>query len=186
MREPQAHATRFGLIAAFDSPDRLIDAARRAHEAGYRHIDAYSPFPIDAIPPAIGMRDRRVAWLTLAGGIVGAAAGYGMQVYTNLDFPIPIGGRPLLAPPAFMLITFEMLVLFAVLSAIFGMLALNRLPRLNHPVFDVDGFDRATRDRFFLIVFGNDPRFDEAATRGFLETLGPVSVQAVGHTEAPE
>lgn len=108
-----------------------------------------------------------------------------MQVYTNLAFPLIIGGRPLVAPPAFMLITFELMVLFAVLFAIGGMLVLNRLPRLHHPLFDVDAFHLASKDKFFLVIFANDRRFDRERTRAFLGTLEPVRIALVEHTEEP-
>lgn len=184
MREPAPDSAIFGLLAEFDRPERLVDAARQAHRAGFRRIDAYSPFPVEGLAEAIGFRDRRVPWLTLAGGVFGAVLGYGMQVYTSHAYPIGIGGRPLVAPPAFLLITFELMVLFAVLSAIVGMLALNRLPRLHHPLFDVEAFHLASSDKFFLLVFGNDRRFDRDETRRFLEGLKPVRIDIVGTREA--
>jgi hypothetical protein len=186
MREPTPHTELFGLVAEFDGPERLVEAVRRAHAGGFRRMDAYSAFPVEGLDEALHFRDRRVAWLTLAGGIVGAATGYGMQVFTNLDFPIEIGGRPLVAPQAFMLVTFELMVLFAVLFSIGGMLALNHLPRLHHPLFDAAAFRPAEPDRFFLVIFGDDPRFDGERTRAFLEGLGPVGIAAVRHTEEPE
>lgn len=186
MREPEAHLHPFGMIAEFDDPDRLVDAVRRARTAGFSNLDSYSPYPLEDMPPALGFHEQRVAWLTLAGGLFGAAIGYGMQLFTNWDFPIDIGGRPLFAWQPFMLITFELSVLFAVLAAVFGMLLLNRLPRLHHSVFDVPGFERASVDRFFLIIFGNDDRFDLTETRGFLESLAPRNIRMVGKAEEPE
>jgi len=109
-----------------------------------------------------------------------------MQIYTNWDFPIDIGGRPLFAWQPFMLITFETCVLFAVLAAVVGMLLLNRLPRLHHPVFDISSFHLASVDRFFLIVFGNDPQFDPQATEAFLRSLDPLTLALVHQTEEPE
>jgi hypothetical protein len=122
--------------------------------------------------------------LTLIGGIAGAALGYGLQVYTNLAFPIDVGNRPLIATPGFMLITFEVLVLVAVLLTIGGMFLLNHLPRLHHPVFEVAAFRRASWDRFFLIIFSNDARFDQVATRDFLLGLAPRRVDLVPGTQA--
>jgi hypothetical protein len=127
-----------------------------------------------------------VPWLTLLGGIVGAGLGYGMQVYTNRAFPIDIGNRPLVTPPGFMLITFELMILFAVLFSICGMLALNHLPRLNHPLFDVRSFDLASTDKFFLVLLSNDPKFDRERTRAFLNNLKPVRIDLVEGTEEPE
>lgn len=186
MDEPAPGHQLFGLLAEFDRPERLVASAARARDAGFTQVDAYSPFPVDGLTEALGIADMRVPWLTLAGGVAGAAAGYGLQVYGNLAYPIDIGGRPLLAPPPFLLTAFELMILGAVLCAVGAMLVLNHLPRLNHPVFDVPGFDRASRDRFFLVVFSADAKFDCAQTRGFLEGLDPVRIAEVGHTEEPE
>lgn len=186
MAEPAPGTGLFGMLAEFDKPERLLDAVDKARNAGLRQLEAYSPFPIDGLAERLRFKDQRVPLLTLLGGVLGAAVGYGMQVYTNYDFPIDIGNRPLVANPAFMLITFELTVLFAVLFAIGSMLALNRLPRLHHPLFDLDEFHLASSNKFFLLVFGNDPLFDEGRTRAFLETLTPVRVSPVEHTEIPE
>lgn len=186
MREPTPRKEPvFGLLAEFDAAEDLVDGVRKTREAGFRQVDAFSPFPVEGLAETLGQRDRRVPWLTLAGGIFGAALGYGMQVYTNLDYPIDVGGRPLIAPPAFMLITFELMVLFAVLFSIGGMLALNHLPRLHHPLFDLESFHLASNDKFFLVIFADDDRFDRHRTRAFLAGLEPVRVELVEHTEEP-
>ncbi|HEY6980329.1 DUF3341 domain-containing protein [Reyranella sp.] len=186
MAEPAPGAGLFGMLAEFDRPERLIEAVEKARQAGFRRLDAHTPFPIEGLAERLGFADQRVPLFTLLGGIVGAAVGYGMQVYTNHAFPIDIGNRPLVAPPAFMLITFELTVLFAVLFAIGSMLALNRLPRLHHPLFDLDEFHLASSNKFFLLVLGNDPLFEEERTRAFLETLTPTRISPVEHTEVPE
>jgi hypothetical protein len=186
MREPTARSEIFGLLAEFNRPERLIDGVRRSRDAGFRRIDAYSPFPIEGLAEVIGFHDLRVPWLTLIGGMFGAATAFGMQVYTNYAFPIDVGDRPLVSVPAFMLITFELTVLFAVLFSIGGMLALNHLPRLHHPLFDIREFHLASTDKFFLVVFSNDPKFDEDRTEVFLETLEPVRITMVKRTEEPE
>lgn len=175
----------YGLVAEFDRPDRLLEAVRRARQAGFVRYEAYSPFPIEGLAEAEGFRDSRVALATLLGGIVGAAAGYGMQVYTNLDFRIDIGGRPLVAPPAFALITFELMVLGAVLAGILTMLVLNHLPKLHHPLFDVPSFHLASLDKFFLVIESRDPKFDAERCREFLQGLGPVRVDEAPSPEAP-
>jgi hypothetical protein len=186
MREPTPHTPIFGLLAEFGEAGQLSAGVAKARDEGYRRMDAYSPFPVDGIADALGFRDNRVPLLTLGGGIVGAALGFGMQVATNLAYPIDIGGRPLIATPAFLLITFELTVLCAVLAGIFGMLVLNGLPRLNHPLFGVEDFHLASADKFFLVIFANDPRFDREGTEAFLESLSPVGVKVVGHAEGPE
>jgi hypothetical protein len=173
-------------MTEFDCPERLIGAVAEMRARGFRRMDAYSQFPVEGLAKALGFRDERVRWLALFGGLLGVAVGYGMQVYTNLDFPIDIGGRPLLAPPAFVLIAFELMVLFAVLFCIGGMLVLNHLPRLHHPVFSVKAFHLAGAGKFFLLVFGDDAQFDRDETRHLLEGLHPVRVDLVEHTEEPE
>jgi Protein of unknown function (DUF3341) len=173
MREPAATSPVFGLMAEFDKPERLLEAVKQTRTAHYRTMDAYSPFPIEGLAEAMGFKDRRVPMLTLIGGICGAAIGFGMQVYTNLSFPIDIGNRPLVAVPAFMMITFELAVLGAVLLTIGGMFVLNHLPRLHHPVFDVESFHLASSDKFFLVIFSSDKKFDADETRAFLSSLKP-------------
>lgn len=170
----------YGMMAEFDSPSDLVAAARRTHEAGYRTIDAYSPFPVEELAEAIGFHHDRVALVVLIGGLLGCLSGYLMQYWVAaVTYPVNIGGRPMNSWPAFIVVTFEMTILFAGLAAVFGMLALNGLPMPNHPVFNVPRFAFATKDRFFLIVFSSDPKYDAADTRRFLEGLGPRSIAEV-------
>ena len=186
MREPSADRQPFGLMAEFCAPEQLVHAVRRSREAGYRSLDAYSPYPLEEMPQALGMNGNAVPWLCLAGGVLGAATGYGLQLFTNDAYPIATGGRPLFAWQPFMLITFELMVLFAVGFTIAGMLVLNHLPRLHHPVFAVTDFHRASADRFFLAIFCNDPRFEITQTAAFLQSLEPLCVEAIQSTEEPE
>ncbi|MEZ2126238.1 MULTISPECIES: DUF3341 domain-containing protein [unclassified Sinorhizobium] len=186
MREPAPGSEVFGILAEFDSAERLIEAVRLARTAGFRFLEAYSPFPIKELTETFGFRENIVPGLTLIGGFVGAAVGYGLQLYTNYAYQIEIGGRPLYAWQSFMPITFELGVLFSVLFAIFGMLFLNRLPRLHHPLFDDPEFHLASSDKFFLVIFSNDPQFKRRSTRKFLEKLHPVRVNTITHTEQPE
>ena len=173
MREPGSDQPVFGMMAEFDRPERLIEAVKQVREARFRAVDAYSPFPIEELTELLELHDPRIPILTALGGFLGAVVGFGLQTYTNLAFPIDIGGRPVVAIPGFMLITFELGVLGAVLAGILGMLLLNRLPRLHHPVFDVETFHLASMDKFFLVVFSNDRRFDPEGTREFLMGLQP-------------
>jgi hypothetical protein len=167
------------LAAEFADAEVLLEAVRRLRRNGYQRFEAYSPFPIDGLAEAEGFHEGKIAAATLVGGIVGVAAGYGMQVYTNLDFPINVGGRPLLAQPAFVLITFEVMVLFAVSACILAMLLLNRLPKLNHPVFDIERFGLASLDRFFLVLDADDEKFDRGRSRALLRRLGAVRIEAM-------
>lgn len=171
----------YGLMAEFGDPTRVVVAARRANEAGYRRMDAYTPFPIEELAEALGYRSRgRLPKIVLFGGIVGCLGGFLLQYWCSvIAYPMNIGGRPLNSWPSFIPVTFETTVLCAALSAVLGMLALNGLPMPYHPVFNVDEFALATRDRFFLCIEAIDPRFDREATRRFLEGLGPDKVYEV-------
>ncbi len=170
----------YGLMAEFDNSDDLLSAAEGAHSAGYRQMDAYSPMPIHGLAGALGFRKSKLPLLVLLGGITGAVCGYGLQYYTSvIDYPINIGGRPLHSWPAFIPVTFELTILFAAFAAVFGMLALNGLPMPYHPVFNLESFKRATRDRFFLCIETKDEQFDLEETRAFLLGRKPIEVSEV-------
>jgi hypothetical protein len=167
----------YGLMAEFDSPTDVVEAARATYDAGYRRINAYSPYPIEELSEAIGFHSTRLPLIVLIGGIIGGLIGYGLQYYVAvIDYPINVGGRPFHSWPSFIPITFEMTILFAALSAVFGMLALNKLPQPYHPVFNAERFALASRDRFFLVIEANDPKFDADKARDFLKTLNPKEV----------
>jgi hypothetical protein len=170
----------YGMMAEFDSATALVEAARKTHQAGYRKVDAYSPFPIEGLAEEIGFHYNEVPLVVLIGGIVGGLSGYAMQYWMSaVDYPLNIGGKPYHSWPAFIVITFEMTILFAGISAVFGMLALNGLPMPYHPVFNVPRFSSASKDRFFLIVFSSDPKYEAAGTRDFLQGLDPRSISEV-------
>lgn len=170
----------YGLMAEFDSPSDLVAAARKTYDAGYKKIDAYTPFPIEELAEAIGFHRNGVPLVVLVGGIIGCLSGYLMQWWiATISYPVNVGGRPYHSWPSFIVVTFEMTILFAVLSAVFGMLALNGLPMPYHPVFNVPRFAFATKDRFFLIVFSSDPKYEGRGTRAFLESLKPRSISEV-------
>ena len=162
----------YGVIAQFENPTDAVEAARRAYEEGYRRMDAFSPYPIEALSEAVGVHGSRLPLIVLIGGIVGCVGGYLMQYYLNaVDYALNVGGKPQHSWPAFIPITFETTVLGAALAAIFGMLALNGLPEPYHPVFNAPNFALATRDRFFLLIEWRDPNFDRAQTADFLRGL---------------
>jgi hypothetical protein len=170
----------YGMMAEFESAQRLVDAAHRTHQAGYLKIDAYSPFPIEGLAEAMGFHKNNVPLVVLIGGLIGGLSGYLMQYWISaVSYPVNVGGKPYHSWPAFIVVTFEMTILFAGISCVFGMLALNGLPMPYHPVFNVPRFAFATKDRFFLIVFSSDPKYSSSETRRFLEGLGPRSIAEV-------
>lgn len=172
----------YGLMAEFTTAEELLAAAKKTYDAGYRRLDAYSPYPIEGLSEAIGFHHTRLPMIVLGGGIIGCLAGFGLQYWSSvLYYPLNIGGRPLNSWPAFVPITFETTVLIAALSAVLGMLALNGLPMPYHPVFNVERFAFASRDRFFLTIEATDARFDRGATRKFLEGLTEHGVFEIDH-----
>ncbi len=172
----------YGLLAEFDSAEALLVATRQAYEKGYRKMDAYAPFPVEGLSEALGFHRTRLPLLVFIGGVLGCVGGYYLQYYTSvIDYPLNVGGRPLHSWPAFIPITFEMTILVAGLFAVLGMLALNGLPMPYHPVFNVERFALATRDRFFLCIEATDPLFDREQTRKFLEGLQSRGVFDVEH-----
>ena len=170
----------YGLIAEFEDPKALVAATERAHDAGYRCMDAYSPYPIEALHDALGGHHTRLPLIVLIGGICGCLGGYSLQYWVaTTAYPLNIGGKQLHSWPAFIPVTFECTILVAALSAVFGMLALNGLPMPYHPVFNVARFALASRNRFFLCIEARDPQFNLEETRKFLETLEPREVISV-------
>lgn len=170
----------YGLMAEFADGDELVARSREAYIAGYRRLAAYSPYPIEALPGALGLRKSRLPWLVLIGGIAGGVAGFGMQYYASvIDYPLNIGGRPLNSWPAFIIVTFELTILAAAGAAVLGMILRNGLPQPYHAVFNAPGFERASQDRFFLCIEATDPTFDRTKTAVFLGTLAPLAVVEV-------
>ena len=170
----------WGMLGEFERPDQLVLAAQRAREAGYRRMDAYTPFPIHGLSDALGFRPSKLPLVVLAGGIIGCATALGMQWFsTTVHYPMNVGGRPFASWPSFIPITFELTVLFAAGAAVFGMLGMNGLPMPYHPVFNAPRFAFASRDRFFLGLEARDPKFDLEKTRAFLESLGAREIVTV-------
>jgi len=169
-----------GVLAEFETPEKLIEAAERAYEEGYRRMDAYAPMPVEGLAEAIGFKRNKVALAVLCGGICGVIGGYSLLYWiTNIAFPLNVGGRPLHSWPSFIPITFECMILLAALTALVSMLTMNGLPQPYHPVFNVAAFARASRDGFFLCIEATDPRFSIAQTTQFLLDLGGSEVTLV-------
>jgi hypothetical protein len=170
----------FGVIAEFSSVDTLIAAIEKTKAQGYTKIDAYTPFPSHDVIHALDLPPSKLPWIVLAGGITGFLFGSGLQYWTSvIDYPLNIGGRPFHSWPYFVPITFECTILFATLAAVFGMLALNRLPTPYHPMFNDPKFALASRDAFFLCVEADDPKFDPATLRAFFTELEALHVAEV-------
>jgi hypothetical protein len=167
----------YGLLAEFENVPTLVEAVRAARGAGYRRMDAYTPFPAEEVAEELGLHRSRLPWVVFAGGLVGGLAGYFMQYYASvLSYPLNVGGRPLHSWPSFIPVTFEMTVLVAAVTAVLAMLGMNGLPMPYHPLFNVPRFALASRDRFFLCIEARDPQFDREGTRRFLEGLHPREV----------
>jgi hypothetical protein len=170
----------YGLMAEFESPSELVDAARRTRQAGFRKFDAYSPYPIHELDEAMDLHDNRVSVFTLMGGLFGCAGGFGLASWVSaVALPLNIGGRPLISVPMFIPITFECTILIGGLVAAISMILMNGLPQPYHPVFNVGSFSNASRNKFFLCIESNDPHFDREQTAGFLASLNPEEVAEV-------
>jgi hypothetical protein len=180
MAHQEISTAPFGLMAEFPTATALVAAARRARESGYTKVDAYAPYPIMELADALKLPRNRVPLVVLIGGLVGLAAGYGLEYWASaLTYPLNIGGRPLHSMPAFIVPAYETTILFASLAAAIGMIVLNGLPMPYHPVFNVSRFAAASSDGFFLTIETSDPKFDAHETRRFLDGLHPVGVSDI-------
>jgi hypothetical protein len=174
------NAPIYGLLAEFEQPDDLLQAVRRARSAGYRRMNAYTPFPIEGLAEELGFHRTYLPALVLLGGLLGCLGGFALQYWISvIDYPLNIGGRPLNSWPAFIPVTFETTILTAALFAVLGMLGLNGLPRPFHPLFNSPRFALATRSRFFLCIEAADRQFDREATARFMRELSPQGVTLV-------
>jgi hypothetical protein len=172
----------YGLMAEFDDPASLVNAARAAREKGYRKMDAYTPYPMEELFDVLHLHKNRLSLIVLTGGILGGLTGFLLQYYiTVIYFPINVAGRPLDSWPAYIIITFELTILFGAISAVLGLLALCGLPMPYHPTFNVPRFALASRNRFFLCIESADPLFDHDRTAEFLESTSPREVSEVAH-----
>lgn len=179
------------VLAEFETVDDVMHAARTIRDAGYTKWDVHSPFPIHGIDAAMGVKMTILPWLVLLGGLTGLTFGFVLTWWSNASHvPTPfmsnlqgyqflISGKPIWSLPANIPVMFETTVLFSALTAVFGMLILNKLPMHYNPLFKCDRFRRATDDRFFVVVDSRDPKFDAAGTAQLLESLNPVSLEKV-------
>jgi hypothetical protein len=178
---PVAVEATYGMIAEFDTPSDLVRAAQTAYADGWRRMDCYTPYPVEEAAEAIGFHTNKVSLITLVGGLMGLCAMFSLETWiSTLAYPLNIAGRPTYSWPAFIVPAYEWTILFAGLSAAFGMFAMNGLPSLYHPLFNAPNFrNGASNDKFFLCLEATDPKFDVAETRAYLEAFAPTSVVEV-------
>ena len=173
----------YGLLAEFNTPSELVHATQQARRAGYRRMECYTPYPVEEAAEALHFHKNRVPLVCLLGGLAGLITAFLMETWIAVwAYPLNIAGRPLFSWPAFIIPAYEWTILFSGLAAFFGMIMLNGLPQLYHPVFNAANFrDGATTDKFFLCLEAHDPKFSLAESRAFLEQFSPVSVVEVDH-----
>jgi hypothetical protein len=170
----------YGVMAEFATTKDVLEAAHRARAAGYRQMDAYSPFTVEGLSEAVGFPHTWLPAITLIGGLIGCFGGFFLQYYPNaMGFPLDIGGKPFDSWPAFIPITFELTILCAGVFTVVGMIWLNKLPTPYHPVFNVPRFSLASQDRFFLCIKSKDPQFEIDAVVKFFEQFNPREVSVV-------
>lgn len=169
-----------GILAAFDGPEQLLAAAKKVKASGYTKFDCHSPYPIHGMDQAMGLRPSIVGYIAGAMGTLGFILALWLQWWTSaVDYPLVIAGKPFFSYQAFVPVTFGVTVLFSAIGAVFGMLHVNKLPQLYHGVFQSDGFATFSDDGFFVSIESADPRFDAAATKTFLESIGSTRVEVL-------
>ncbi len=170
----------YGLMAEFETPGQLVEAARTTRLAGFRNFDAYTPYPVHELDDAMDLHDNRVSTMTFIGAVMGAIGGFGLLAWASAyAWPLNVGGRPLISVSMFIPITFECTILLGGLTAAISMILMNGLPSPYHPVFNVERFVNASRSKFFLCIESADPKFDLDRTAAFLESLGPEEIAEV-------
>lgn len=169
----------YGIVAEFDDPAPLVDAARATRDRGYRHVEAYTPYPVEELDHVLEGK-KLLPLIVLIGGILGFLTAWGMEYYIAvMDYPINVGGRPLNSWPSFIVIMFELTILFASVFAFFGTMALCGLPLLHHPMFNLKDFAGASKDHFFLAIEARDPLFQPDDVTRLLETFEPLQIWEV-------
>jgi hypothetical protein len=169
-----------GYLCEVDNPKELIELSKKVRDSGYTKFDTYSPFPVHGIDKAMGISASPLPWLSITGCFIGLTAGISMQVWMNgIDYKIPLSGKPFIAFPAFIPVTFELTILFTALFTVFGMFGLNKLPTWYKPIFNNESIKRATCSGFFLSVSADDKNFDELKTKLFLEKSGGKNIEKI-------
>jgi len=170
----------YGIIAEFDSPVAILQAAEKVRDAGYRRWDTFTPFPIHGMEKVMGLKNSLVGWVSLAMGAGAFLSVVGLIWFANaFDYPLIVGGKPMFSVPMTFVPSYIMMIMGAAVGSLVGMLALNQLPRLHHPLFGNKRFALATRDKFFLAIGATDPKFSETETRKLLEEIGGAHIELV-------
>lgn len=173
------------MLAEYDNPTACVRAAEKLRDAGYKHFDAHTPFPIHGMDKAMGLKDSRLGWIVFAMGLTGFSTACFIIWYMNAyDYALIVGGKPALSFPSMVPVCFELTVLFSAFGAVFGMLGLNKLPRHHHPLFESDRFRAATDDKFFLSVEYADPKFDAERTKELLSSAHPTHIEIIEDTQS--
>lgn len=168
----------YGILAEFSSAHDIYEACKKVRDAGYKNWDACTPFAVHGLDKAMGLPKSKLPWMVLAAGLSGGILSTLFVVWVSLiDYPLNIGGKPMLSIPAFIPVIYEVTILFSALTAVFGMFFLNRLPTLYHPLFGSKSFERVTDDKFFIVIETQDPQFELVKTRKLLEESGAVSLE---------
>jgi hypothetical protein len=167
-------------MAEFDSPAAILAAAEKVRDAGYRRWDVFTPFPIHGIDKVMGLKNSLVGWFSLAMGGGAFLSGMGLLWYTNaFDYPLLVGGKPMFSIPMSFVPSYILLVMGGAIGSLVGMLAMNQLPRLHHPLFNSARFALVSRDKFLLVIGANDDRFCTEKTRQLLESIGGSHIELV-------
>jgi hypothetical protein len=170
----------YGIIAEFENPADTMHAAEKVRDLGFRKWDVFTPFPVHGMDRAMGLKNSTVGWFSFIGGVTGYTCGMLMIWYMNtFDYPILIGGKPMFSPFSAFPPSYELTILFGSFGSLLGMLFLNRLPRLHHPLLKNRRFALATHDRFFVVIETSDPKYSETETRKLFESLGSRHIEVV-------
>jgi hypothetical protein len=177
---PETSPRPYAILAEFPTAADTLHAAETVRRAGFRHWDVFTPFPVHGMDKAMGLTNSKVGWFSFIGGVLGYTTGMLMIWYMNtLDYPIVIGGKPMFSPFAAFPPSYELTILFGAFGALGGMLFLNRLPRLHHPLLKNQRFSLVTHDRFFIAIECDDPRFSEIQTPKLLTDAGSRHIEMV-------
>jgi hypothetical protein len=177
---PTVKTTPFGIIAEFDTPADVMHAAEKVRDAGYRRWDVFTPYPIHGMDQAMGLKNSKVGYISFTGGVLGYTTGMVMIWWMNaVNYPIIVGGKPMFSPFGAFPPSYELTILFGAFGALFGMLFMNRLPRLHHPLLKHRRFALATHDKYFVVIETSDPKYSETETRKLLESAGSTRIEMV-------